>query len=79
MNRDLSVNYEKIIRDDYLNPRWNSEIYKNHFLNFFKKIKANLPIIKIFLRFLRLNVIFSKINKFFTIIKINKKLKKFFK
>ena len=79
MNRDLSVNYEKIIKDDYLNPRWNSEIYKNHFLNFFKKIKANLPIIKIFLRFLRLNVIFSKINKFFTIIKINKKLKKFFK
>ena len=79
MNRHLSVNYEKIIKDDYSNPRWKSEIYRNNFLNFFKKIKANFPIFKRFFRFLKLNVIFSEINKFIIIIKINKKLKKFFK
>ena len=79
MNRDLTKDYEKIIDDNYSNPRWKSEIYKNNFVNLLIKIKSKSPKIEKIFNFLKLRNNLNRIIKFLQIIKINQKLKKFFK
>ena len=79
MNRDLAKDYERIINDNYSNPRWSSEIYKSSFINFLIKIKSKYPQFEKIFNSLKLRNYSNRIVKFFHIVKINKKLKKFFK
>ena len=39
MNRDLSINNSEIIKENYSNPRWNSEVYKSYITNFMQRVK----------------------------------------
>jgi hypothetical protein len=76
MNHDLEETKSEIIKDDFINPRWNSEIFNNGFINkiffiisktffFIKKIN----ILRNFFRFIQ--------NKYFSI-RMSQKNKKYF-
>ena len=76
INRDLEDKKSEIIKDDFVNPRWNSDIYNKGLIN-----KTLLFLSKKF-KFLKINMIKNLIHKiklFFIKKTINKKLKNYFK
>ncbi len=76
MNKDLKGESSEIIKEDFVNPRWSSEVYSSGFLD-----KLFLRLAKIF-SFLKkidlLKRIVMLIKKKLIVAKLNKKLKKYF-
>ena len=79
MNRDLSINNSEIIRENYSNPRWNSEVYKSYITNFIERVKNKVPFFSKIFGVLKFDKVLKRYIKYLLIMKINKKLKKFFK
>ncbi len=76
MNKDLDVEPSEIIKEDFVNPRWSSEVYSSGFLDILL-----LKLAKIFSflkRFNFLRQIVRLVKKKLIVIKLNKKLKKYF-
>ena len=79
MNRDLSINNSEIIKENYSNPRWNSEVYKSYITNFMQRVKNKVPFFSKIFGVLKFDKVLKRYIKYLLIMKINKKLKKFFK
>ena len=76
MNKGLEVEPSEIIKEDFVNPRWSSEVYSKGFLDILLlKTAKTFSFLKKF-NFLRQIVKLVK-NKLI-VIKLNKKLKKYF-
>ena len=77
INRNLEVEPSEIIKENYINPKWSTDIYTTGFGNslFIKLSKIFFFLKKI--DFLKTNV--RKIKNKFIILKLNNKLKKYFK
>ena len=77
MNRDLEVKPSEIIKEDFVNPKWTSEIYTTGFVN-----KFFIRLSKIFFFLKKINILKMYVrklkNKQYSI-KLNKKLKKYFR
>ena len=75
-NRNLEVAPSEIIKEDFVNPKWNSDIYTAGFIN---KLFINLSKIFFFLKkinFFKLKV--RKIKNKLTSVRLERKLKKYF-
>jgi len=66
LNRELEIQPSEIIKEDFLNPRWTSDVYVDGFGNKLLK-KVNF-----------LKKIVQKIKNKLIVINVNKKLKKYF-
>ncbi len=76
-NRDVKDNPSEIIKDNFVNPRWKSSVYKEGFINkLLFKLSKNFNFLK---RFNILKKILKLIQNYFLSKKINNKLKNFFR
>ena len=76
INRELETQPSEVIKKDFINPRWASKIYT---AGFFNKLLYKLSKIFFFLKKINfLKKIVEKIKHKIIIIKLNKKLKKYF-
>jgi hypothetical protein len=76
MNKDLEVGPSEIIKEDFVNPRWSSAVYSSGFLD-----KLFLRLAKIFSFLKKVNLlkkIVMLVRNKLIVIKLNKKLKKYF-
>ena len=77
MNRDLETEPSEIIKENFINPKWSSEVYTTGFVN---KLFIKLSKIFFFLKkinFLKINIRKLKTKQYS--IKLNNKLKKYFR
>ena len=73
MNRKLEINKSEIIKEDFVNPKWTSDIYTTGFVN-----RVFIKLSKVFFFLKKINFLKTNIRKLKT--KINSyKLKKYFK
>ncbi len=77
MNRNLEVDKSEIIKDNFINPKWTSDIYTTGFIN-----KLFIKLSKMFFFLKKINFlkkIVRKLKNYQYSFKLNNKLKKYFK
>jgi len=77
INRELKIDKSEIIKEDFVNPKWTSDIYTTGFVN-----KVFVKLSKIFFFFKKINFLKKNVRKLKNYqysIKLNNKLKKYFK